>query len=91
MNTKDVNRILGIRPDLVDREFPSDGRTFHLMSDPDWPFEDLPMDEAELRFSEGMGLLKKGDIQNGCRLLEEAYKMGRQFIFHSAKTRRCCG
>ena len=76
MNIKDVNRILGIHPALVDRELPSDGRTFHLMSDPDLPFEDLPMDEAELRFSDGMRLLKKGDIQNGRRLLEEAYKMG---------------
>ena len=76
MNTKDVNRILGIHPDLVDREFPSDGRTFHLMNDPDWPFEDLPMDEAERRYGEGMELLSKGDIQNGRRLLEEAYKMG---------------
>ena len=76
MNTKDVNRILGIHPDLVDREFPSDGRTFHLMNDPDWPFGDLPMDEAEKRYADGMELLSKGDIQNGRRLLEEAYKMG---------------
>lgn len=76
MNIKDVNRILGIHPALVDRELLSNGRTFHLMSDPDLPFEDLPMDEAELRFSDGMRLLKKGDIQNGRRLLEEAYKMG---------------
>ena len=76
MKTKEVNKNLGIHPDLVDREFPSDGRTFHLMNDPDWPFEDVPIDEAELRFSDGMELLKKGDIQNGRRLLEEAYKMG---------------
>ena len=54
MNIKDVNRILGIHPALVDRELPSNGRTFHLMSDPDLPFEDLPMDEAELRFSDGI-------------------------------------
>lgn len=53
MNIKDVNRILGIHPALVDGELQSDGRTFHLMSDPDLPFEDLPMDEPNCGFPMG--------------------------------------
>ncbi len=76
MNTKDVNRILGIHPDLVDREFPSDGRTFHLMSEATTTAWDDSKDQPERWYHLGMSHIEKGNTELGKRFLVAAYKRG---------------
>lgn len=76
MNTKDLDRILERNSDLVDREFPMDGRTCHMMNAPCRPAGYEPEDEAGVMYADGMEFLERGDIQTGRWLLEEAYKAG---------------
>lgn len=76
MDIKDLDKILERNSDLVDCEFPSDGRTCHMKNTPSRPIGYVPEDEAGQMYFEGMELLEKGDVQKGRKLLEEAYNAG---------------
>lgn len=76
MIISDVNRILGIVPGLVDRHFPSNGRTFHMMNDPAMHKRSESETEPERWYYDGLEYLAKGNYEVGRYLLEEAYKMG---------------
>ena len=76
MNTKDVNRISVIHPDLVDRVFPSGGRTFHLMSEATATAWDDSKDQPRRWYHLGRSHIEKGNTGLGKRFLVAAYKRG---------------
>ena len=76
MKTKDLDLIMERNPDLGDRGFQSDGRSFTLMSKPTDLKDFKPANKADRLYAKGYRYLTQGKPKLAKHFLEIAYEMG---------------
>ena len=76
MKIKDLDLIMERNPDLGDRGFQSDGRSYTMMSKPTELKDFKPTNKAERLYAKGRSYLVQGKPKMARHFLEIAYEMG---------------